>query len=44
MPLAIRVILTQQEKRILKELSYARGVPHRTKQRALLEIRLNAYG
>ncbi len=43
MPTAIRVMLTQQEERILKELSYAQGVPHRTKQRALV-IRLNAYG
>lgn len=43
MPAPIRVILSEQEDRTLQELSYAQGVPHRTKQRALA-IRLNARG
>lgn len=43
MPAAIRVILSEEEDRTLKELSYAEGVSHRIKQRALA-IRLNARG
>jgi len=43
MPAAIRVTLSEEEDRTLKALSYAEGVPHRTKQRALA-IRLNARG
>lgn len=43
MPAAIRVTLSDQEDRTLKELSYAEGVSPRTKQRALV-IRLNAHG
>ncbi|WP_052672351.1 helix-turn-helix domain-containing protein [Aliterella atlantica] len=43
MPAAIRVMLSEEEDRTLKELSYAEGVSHRIKQRALA-IRLNARG
>ncbi len=43
MPAAIRMKLNAEEDRTLLELSCANGVPHRTKQRALV-IRLNAYG
>ena len=43
MPAAMRMKLNTEEDRTLLELSCANGVPHRTKQRAII-IRLNAYG
>lgn len=33
MPAPIRINLTEQEDRTLRELSYADGVPYRTRQR-----------
>ena len=43
MPSALRIILTAEEDRTLKELSCADKVPRRTKQRAIA-LRLNAHG
>ncbi|WP_339378448.1 hypothetical protein [Calothrix sp. NIES-2100] len=43
MPSALRIILTAEEDRTLKELSCADQVPRRTKQRAIA-LRLNAHG
>ena len=43
MPAPIRINLTEQEDRTLRELSYADGVPYRTRQRAMA-LRLNAHG
>ena len=42
MPAPIRINLTEQEDRTLRELSYADGVPYRTRQRAMA-LRLNAH-
>jgi len=49
MPSALRIILTAEEDRTLKELSCADKVPRRTKQRAMpsavnYALRLNAHG
>ncbi|BAY50004.1 putative transposase (plasmid) [Scytonema sp. HK-05] len=43
MPAPLRITLTSEEDRTLKELSCAERVPARTKQRAIA-LRLNAYG
>jgi hypothetical protein len=40
---ALRIILTAEEDRTLKELSCADKVPRRTRQRAIA-LRLNAHG
>ncbi|QDL12846.1 hypothetical protein DP113_34635 (plasmid) [Brasilonema octagenarum UFV-E1] len=51
MPAPLRITLTSEEDRTLKELSCAQRVPSRTKQRAIAygraslnALRLNAYG
>ncbi|MEJ6487476.1 helix-turn-helix domain-containing protein [Nostoc punctiforme UO1] len=43
MPSALKIILTAEEDRTLKELTCADQVPRRTKQRAIA-LRLNAHG
>lgn len=43
MPAPLRIHLTEEEDRTLRELSYARSVPQRVKQRATA-LRLNAVG
>ncbi|NJK50640.1 helix-turn-helix domain-containing protein [Candidatus Gracilibacteria bacterium] len=43
MPAPIKLNLTEEEDRTLRELSHADGVPHRTRMRAMA-IRLNASG
>lgn len=43
MPAPLRISLTEEEDRTLRELSYADGVPQRVKQRASA-LRLNASG
>ncbi len=43
MPAPLRICLTEEEDRTLRELSYASGVPQRVKQRASA-LRLNAAG
>lgn len=43
MPAALKISLTEEEDRTLRELSYANGVPGRIKQRASA-LRLNASG
>jgi hypothetical protein len=39
----LKIVLTDEEDRTLRELSYANGVPQRVKQRATA-LRLNASG
>ena len=43
MPAPLKIALTEEEERTLRELSYANGVPKRVKQRADV-LRLNASG
>lgn len=43
MPAPLKIALTEEEERTLRELSYANGVPRRIKQRADV-LRLNASG
>lgn len=43
MPAPLKITLTDEEDRMLENLSYTDGVPRRTKQRALA-LRLRAHG
>jgi transposase len=43
MPAPLKIVLSEEEDRTLRELSYANGVPQRVKQRATA-LRLNAAG